>query len=110
MFLWSADGPYEWRHRKGVIDGQNHLVTYDGTSGTLNSQNERPGAKLYFTDRVLVSGGWEMARARDYTYFQYGNGWAKILGLASGTAPSLSCPVRFALLDVRDVFPHKSER
>jgi len=27
----------------------------------------------------------------EYRYYPYGNGFAKIFGLASGTAPSLSC-------------------
>jgi hypothetical protein len=33
----------------------------------------------------------DMAVLKNYRYYMYGNGWAKILGMASGTAPSLTC-------------------
>lgn len=33
----------------------------------------------------------ELATLRNYTYYPYGNGFAKILGLASGNAPTVSC-------------------
>lgn len=110
MLIGSPEGPYEWKHRQGVADGQNLLVTYDGTRANGFIKNEAPDTNLFFSDRVLWSNGEEVARARNYTYRQYGNGWAKILGLASGSAPSKSCRVRFAPLDVRDVFPPKGAR
>jgi len=103
------DAPYEWKHRQGLIEGKAPLLTYDGTRANGFIGNEPEDSKLFFQDRVLWSGG-EVAFARDYTYRQYGNGWAKILGLASGSAPSMSCRVPFLQLDIRDVFHPKAHQ
>lgn len=40
---------------------------------------------------VLAPSGEELAAQRSYTYYPYGTGAARILGLASGDPPQLSC-------------------
>lgn len=40
---------------------------------------------------VLAPSGEELAAARSYTYYPYGTGAARILGMASGDPPKLSC-------------------
>ncbi len=40
---------------------------------------------------MLTPSGEELAAALNYTYYPYGNGFAKVLGAASGEAPTLSC-------------------
>jgi hypothetical protein len=108
--LGMPEAPYERKHRQGIIEGRTPVVTYDGTRANGFIRNEPPDTKLIFTDRVLWSNGTEMGHARDFIYMQYGNGWAKILGMASGSAPSMRCRVGFAPLDVRDAFPPRGSR
>lgn len=107
--LAAPEAPYEWKYRSGKVAGRVAIVTYDGTGDRVASPKEPPDEKLSFSDRVLWSGG-EIGFARDYTYFPYGEGWAKILGLASGSAPSKRCRVPIAAMDVRDAFPPKASR
>ena len=40
---------------------------------------------------VIHSALGEMVVSNEYTYFPYGDGFAKILGMSSGSAPTLSC-------------------
>lgn len=40
---------------------------------------------------MLAPSGEELANQRSYTYFPYGTGLAKVLGMASGSPPTLSC-------------------
>ncbi len=48
--------------------------------------------RLYRTRISVEDGsGEEMSVLIKYVYYPYGNGFAKIFGMASGTAPSLSC-------------------
>lgn len=100
--LDEAEASYKSEYRHGYIDGENPVVTY--YRGVVT--NARDGTKLSFNDQVLWSSG-EMAYTRDYTYYPYGTGWAKILGMASGSPPSLSCNERFIQIDPRSVFPPK---
>jgi hypothetical protein len=39
--------------------------------------------------------GQDMAVLLDYVYYPFGNGWAKLLGLASGSAPTQTCEKKF---------------
>lgn len=43
--------------------------------------------------RIVALGldGQQLAISSGYTYYQYGRGWATVLGLASGTPPSIEC-------------------
>lgn len=43
--------------------------------------------------RVVVHepDGKQLAISSGYTYFQYGRGWARLLGASSGTPPSIEC-------------------
>ncbi|TAE33767.1 MAG: hypothetical protein EAZ92_00360 [Candidatus Kapaibacterium sp.] len=50
----------------------------------------------------------ELATLKDYTYYPYGNGFAKILGLASGSAPTTSCEKRFDIFELDFLKPSKS--
>jgi ribosomal protein S12 methylthiotransferase accessory factor YcaO len=45
-----------------------------------------------------------MANAKNYTYYPYGNTWAKTLGMSSGNAPSKHCQERWAKLDIFEVY------
>lgn len=103
MPLERAEASYSSEYRSGYLDGDKPVVTF--FRGIVNK--ELAGQKFFFQDKVLWSSG-EMAYAREYSYNQYGNGWAKILGMASGSAPSLSCSERFIPIDPRDVFPSKA--
>lgn len=44
---------------------------------------------------MVAPNGEDMAVLLNYVYYPYGNGWAKILGLASGSAPTQSCKKQF---------------
>ncbi len=101
--LEQAEASYKSEYRSGYIDGTIAVTTY--YRGVVNKEQE--GEKLFFQDHVLWSSE-EMGYARDYTFFQYGNGWAKLLGMASGSAPALSCGTRFLNVDPREVFPPKA--
>lgn len=45
----------------------------------------------------VAPNGEDMAVVLDYVYYPFGNGWAKILGLSSGSAPTQSCEKKFDL-------------
>lgn len=47
--------------------------------------------RLTGTESRIIDSGEVMAITKNYNYYPYGNTWAKILGLSSGTAPRLSC-------------------
>jgi hypothetical protein len=47
-----------------------------------------------------------MAKSTNYIYYPYGNGLAKILGMASGTAPSLECKKESKINKI-EIFPPK---
>jgi hypothetical protein len=93
---------YRPEYRYGFIEGKNPKVAYG--YGVKVSDASRQNAKLVFTDRLVVQNEEVMAYSRDYTYYPYGNGWAQILGLASGTAPSQSCSRSSSAMDLRMVF------
>lgn len=109
-------------HRQGYISGSVVTVTYE--NGRRWGEDTPSGEKLRFSDTLLletnteksslqsdlrklgqVGGetGTEMAFTRAYTYYPYGNGWATILGAASGSAPTIQCRLpaaRWKLLDI----------
>jgi hypothetical protein len=114
---------YKTGHRQGYISGSTVSVTYNnGRMGAYEPSDE----KLRFSDNLLIEtgsekasvladlhklqrlagsseGDTEMAFTRSYTYYPFGNGWAKLLGAASGSAPSMHCGghrIRWNLLDV----------
>ena len=63
--------------------------------------------RLIQNERSLVTDKFGvMATSINYRYYQYGNGFAKILGLSSGTAPSIECPTKVKI-NVRSIFPAK---
>ncbi len=63
--------------------------------------------RLIEIERTLVTDKFGvMAKSINYRYYQYGNGVAKILGLSSGTAPSIECPIKVKI-NVRNIFPAK---
>ena len=61
-----------------------------------------PG-KVSFEDSLIIDGD-VIAFGRDYTYYPYGDGWARILGGASGSAPSMRCKTAFVPLDLREAY------
>jgi hypothetical protein len=109
-------------HRQGYISRSVVTVTYE--TGRSGGENIPSGEKLRFSDTLLletntekgslqsdlrklgqVGGetGTEMAFTRAYTYYPYGSGWARILGAASGSAPTIQCrlpSVQWKLTDV----------
>jgi hypothetical protein len=50
--------------------------------------------KLYLHESSLMEEGEVMAKFKNYTYYPYGNTWAKILGASSGSAPAENCATR----------------
>lgn len=50
----------------------------------------------------------ELASLKNYTYYPYGNGFAKILGLASGSAPTTSCEKRHDIFQLDFLKPGTS--
>ncbi|MDO8768442.1 MAG: hypothetical protein Q7K57_07040 [Burkholderiaceae bacterium] len=97
---------YRREYRYGFVDGDRSIVT-DGY-GVGRSSESREGAKLVFTDRLLVEDG-VIAYGRDYVFLPYGDGWAKILGMASGSAPAQTCKPQFIPMDLRDAYPPQSK-
>ncbi|AMC35354.1 hypothetical protein VN23_12405 [Janthinobacterium sp. B9-8] len=97
---------YRSEHRYGFIDGDRSILTYG--YGVVESSVLRDEDKLDFTDRLFVEDG-VMAFGRDYIFWPYGNGWAKILGMASGDAPSQKCEQQFVSMDLRGVYPPLSK-
>lgn len=64
--------------------------------------------KLYSWVRTLTNEKLGvMAKSINYTYYPYGNSWAKILGASSGSAPNIKCKSR-ANINIYEVFPVKS--
>jgi hypothetical protein len=99
--LEKPESTYSSEDRYGYVQGKNAILT--GGYGIARGASSRDDQKLVFHDRLLVDEG-VMAYGRDYTYYPYGNGWAKILGLASGSAPAFSCKTRFVPMDLRDAY------
>lgn len=64
---------------------------YKSTSSTVQLVE---GRLTEHRTQMVGDDGEELATSRDYTYYPYGNGFAKILGLASGSAPTLSCETK----------------
>jgi hypothetical protein len=94
---------YRREYRYGFVAGKNPKVT---SGYGANMQNViQQDSKLVFTDQLVVHNDEVLAYSRAFRYYPYGNGWAQILGLASGTAPSQSCSPTFGLMDLRKVFP-----
>ena len=88
-------------HRQGYLTGAIPIVTYDrGRLGAF----EPSDAKLKFADTLILDSGTVMAYTRSYTYYPYGNGWAKLLGAASGSAPSQRCKTDHLQWNVLDVY------
>ena len=50
--------------------------------------------RLYAIESKLIADGEVLAEYKNYTYYPYGNTWAKLLGASSGNAPTLSCEER----------------
>jgi hypothetical protein len=119
---------YETGHRNGYLSGSTVTVTYNnGRMGAYDSND----AKLRFSDTLLLDktttevaslqanlrniqqlgneAGTEMAYVRSYTYYPFGNGWAKMLGAASGSAPTIECRVPFVRWNVLDVFKPRAK-
>lgn len=99
--LEKLESEYISKDRYGYMDGK-HAILTDGY-GIAIGNLDRVGQKLVFHDRLLVDGD-VMAFGRDYTYYPYGDSWAKILGGASGSAPSMSCKTQFVPMDLRDTY------
>ena len=99
--LQKPESAYSSEDRYGYMEGKNAILT-DGY-GVARGSSSRDDKKLVFHDRLLVDDG-VMSFGRDYTYYPYGNGWAKILGLASGSAPAMSCKTQFVPMDLRDAY------
>ena len=59
--------------------------TTESTRDFLNSVTRKETESVIYSDDVLVS------KYVSYRFYYYGTGWAKYLGLASGTPPSISC-------------------
>lgn len=95
------EAKYKVGYRQGYITGNITTVTYD-PSGAHGQESS--GDKLRFSDSLLLDNGTEMAFTRNYIYYPYGDGWAKILGAASGSAPSKYCKVQSVNWDIRDVY------
>ena len=93
---------YRFEYRYGFVDGDQSIIT-DGY-GVKRSGASRDDAKLAFTDRLIAEDG-VVAYGRDYVFLPYGNGWAKILGMASGSAPAQTCKPQFVPMDLRDAYP-----
>ena len=96
---------YRSEDRSGFVDGTNAVLT--GGYGVTTYDSTRDEEKLVFHDSLLVDDG-VMAYAREYTYYPYGRGWAKLLGLASGTAPNKTCQPKTTRTDPRDVYVPKT--
>ena len=50
--------------------------------------------RLYLRENKIIADGEILAEFKNYTYYPYGNRWAKLLGASSGSAPTLSCENR----------------
>jgi hypothetical protein len=59
------------------------------------------------TAEVVTINGQKLAEEHIYTYYPYGNGWAKILGLASGSAPTLSCNSKSRIWSLEYITPKR---
>lgn len=67
-------------------DASNYVVWKFLHGGSEISSKTRQSLTQVYSDQFGV-----LAEKSDYTFYQYGKGWAVILGGASGSAPSLSC-------------------
>jgi hypothetical protein len=103
------EAKYKHGHRQGYIEGLTIKITYDQSGASALAQ-ESSGDKLKFWDTLLLDAGVEMAHKRTYVYLPYGSGWAKILGGASGSAPSQYCEDKFVDWDIRDVYKPLMEK
>lgn len=59
--------------------------------------------RLYLNTNTIVANDEILAEFKNYTYYPYGNEWAKILGASSGSAPTIGCENRVSV-DVTEVF------
>ena len=67
------------------------------------------GRLLLTRSAMLAPSGEELAVNRSYTYYPYGNGLAKILGMASGEAPKLSCRAEKSIGNLEFIQPRFSK-
>jgi hypothetical protein len=58
---------------------------------------------------VLTPSGEELAAERSYTYYPYGTGVARVLGMASGDPPKLSCRADRSIWSMEFVRPRVSQ-
>jgi hypothetical protein len=57
------------------------------------------------TDTALSPSGEAMATALNYVYYPYGDGWARALGLSSGSAPTLTCATKTGVWGLEFIKP-----
>jgi hypothetical protein len=97
-----AEASYHSIDRWGYVDGDKLVITYDGASHKTDMPNDE---KLRFRDlRLVDASDGEMAFGRHFFYHPYGTGWARILGAASGDAPTQKCSPHLLQIDPRDVY------
>ena len=87
----------EWeKHcQNGCLIGteiQQPSFKYESTSTSTDIVAAR---LIRFRQAKVSPDGDEMAVVLDYVYYPFGNGWARILGLSSGSAPTKSCEKKF---------------
>jgi hypothetical protein len=67
------------------------------------------GRLVQQTSAALAPSGEELAAARSYIYYPYGTGLARILGMASGDPPKLSCRAEKSIWDLEFIRPKISK-
>ena len=87
MPVWAGDARNE-QYRIEKLHFRDNIL--------LELENGTEPSSLQFNLNKLrgyapIDFGIEMGYTRSYTYYPYGDGWAKVLGAASGSAPSMSC-------------------
>jgi len=66
--------------------------------------------RLYVSESKVVDERGIIAATKNYTYYPYANTWAKILGAASGEAPSKKCAARLYVDKLEIYIPNKISR
>jgi len=79
------------------IDHFKNPYDYEFTRGEIINN------KLYAQKVAITANEEVLAEFKNYTYYPYGNTWAKILGASSGQAPTLSCATK-VWIEINEVY------
>ncbi len=103
VFVWEKTCELSCLNRTPIPSPEFELRSNNSTSELIRERLVKHRSAL------LAPSGEELAVNLGYTYYPYGTGAAKILGLASGSPPSLSCHAEKSIGSLEFILPRVSK-